>query len=97
MKVRAVIVRLGLLRFEAFVRRPGFDQRAINREVLVRQKRSHLLMFEKLGHELLEHIAFLIAAAVEPSAMPRTQPYSKAPELPRIVERDQDCWTLPSS
>src|SRR6516162_3954038 len=64
MKVRAVIVRLGLLRFEAFVRRPGFDQRAISREVLVRQKRFHLLMFEKLGHELLEHIAFLKAFAV---------------------------------
>ena len=63
-KVRAVIVLLGSLRLEAFVRCPGFDQRAINREVLVRQKRFHLLMFEKLGHELLEHIAFLKAFPV---------------------------------
>jgi hypothetical protein len=51
-KVRAVCVLLGSLRPEAFVRYPGFDQRAINREVLVRQQRFHLLMVEKLGHEL---------------------------------------------
>ena len=81
MKVRAVIVRLGLLRFEAFVRRPGFDQRAINREVLVRQKRFHLLMFEKLGHKLLEHIAFL-------KAFPVLGEYGRVPD--RIVRREAD-------
>jgi hypothetical protein len=32
--------------------------------MLVRQKRLHLLVFEKLGHELLEHIAFLKAFPV---------------------------------
>src|SRR6516164_1250667 len=86
MKVRAVIVRLGLLRFEAFVRRPGFDQRAINREVLVRQKRFHLLMFEKLGHKLLEHIAFLKAFAVLGSG-----PRSDRPARGRRTSEIADC------
>src|SRR6516225_8092274 len=85
MKVRAVIVRLGLLRFEAFVRRPGFDQRAINREVLVRQKRFHLLMFEKLGHKLLEHIAFLKAFAVLGEHGPLRAPADGAARLQSAV------------
>jgi len=63
-KVRAIIAILGSLRLEAFVRGPGLDQGAIDREMLVRQKRLHLLVFEKLGHELLEHIAFLKAFPV---------------------------------
>ena len=62
-KVRAVIVLLGLLRLEAFVRCPGFDQRAINREVLVRQEAVHLRGVET-GHELLEHVAFFKAFPV---------------------------------
>src|SRR5438874_2444687 len=63
-KVRAIIALLGSLRLEALVRGPRLDQGAINREMLVRQKRLHLLVFEKLDHELLERIAFLKAFPV---------------------------------
>ena len=64
MKVRAIIPIPGALRLEAFVRGPGFDQCTVDREVLVRQKRLHLLVFEKLGHKLLKHIALLKAFPV---------------------------------
>ena len=57
------------------------DQRAINREVLVRQRRFHLLMVEKLGHELLEHIAFL-------KAFPVLGEHGRVPD--RIVRREAD-------
>src|SRR5207248_570617 len=61
MKIRAVIPMLGALRLEAFVRGPSLDQRAVDREMLVRQKRLHLRVCEKRSHELLEHVAFLKA------------------------------------
>ena len=61
------------------MRRPGFDQRAINREVLVRQERFHLLMFEQLGHELLVHIAFL-------KTFPVLGEHGRVPD--RIVRRE---------
>src|SRR4029453_3303551 len=64
MKVRAVIALLGAPRLEAFVRGPGLDQCAVDREMLVRQQRLHFLVVQKLGHELLEYIAFLKAFPV---------------------------------
>jgi hypothetical protein len=44
---------------KTLLRSPGFDQRSIHRKMLVRQERFHLRVVQKLGHELLEHVALL--------------------------------------
>ena len=58
-EVRAIAVARAVLRPEALVRHPRLDQRAVHREVLVRQQRLHLRVVQKSGHERLEHIALL--------------------------------------
>lgn len=62
-EVGAIAV-LVVLRLEALVRSPGFDERAIDREVFVRKQRPHLLVLQELGHELLEYRALLKPVAV---------------------------------
>jgi hypothetical protein len=64
MEVGAVVVLVGILGLEALVRGPRLDQRAVDREVLVRQQRFDLGLFQQLGHELVEHLALLKALAV---------------------------------
>src|ERR1700726_1313157 len=44
---------------KALLRRPGLDQSPIHRKMLVRQKRLHLRVIQKLRHELLKHLAVL--------------------------------------
>ena len=63
------------------MRGPGLDQRAVDREMLVRQQRLHFLVVQKLGHELLEHIAFL-------KAFPVLGENTRIPD--RIVRRKTD-------
>src|SRR5207249_10839679 len=58
-KVRAVAVIRAVLGLEALVRGPGLDERAVDREMLVRQQRLDLWVIQKPFHELPEHIAAL--------------------------------------
>src|ERR1700730_5676862 len=44
---------------KALLRCPGLDQSPIHRKMLVRQKRLHLRVIQKLRHELLKHLAVL--------------------------------------
>src|SRR6516225_948933 len=44
--------------------RPGFDQRPVDRKMLIRQQRFDLRMVQKLGHELGEYLAALQPVAV---------------------------------
>src|SRR6184192_2132585 len=63
-KVRAVAVIRAVLGLEALVRGPGLDERAVDREMLVRQQRLDLWVIQKPFHELPEHIAALKPIAV---------------------------------
>src|SRR5207237_648439 len=58
-KVRAVAVIRAVCGLEALVRGPGLDERAVDREMLVRQQRLDLWVIQKPFHELPEHIAAL--------------------------------------
>ena len=59
MKVGAIVAIAAVLGAEALVGSPGFDQRAVHREMLVRQQRLHLGKVQQPGHELREHVAVL--------------------------------------
>jgi hypothetical protein len=54
-----VAVIRAIFRLETLVRGPGFDERTVDREVLIRQQRLDLWMVQKLVHELPEHIPAL--------------------------------------
>src|SRR5580692_3714116 len=64
-KIRAVsFIVAAVLGPNALLRRPGLDQSPIHRKMLVRQKRLHLRVIQKLRHELLKHVALLQPFAV---------------------------------
>ena len=59
-KIRAIsFIVAAVLGPKALLRRPGLDQSPIHRKMLVRQKRLHLRVIQKLRHELLKHLAVL--------------------------------------
>ena len=59
-KIRAIsFIVAAVLGPKALLRRPGLDQSSIHRKMLVRQKRLHLRVIQKLRHELLKHLAVL--------------------------------------
>src|ERR1700720_1667711 len=59
-KIRAIsFIVAAVLGPKALLRCPGLDQSPIHRKMLVRQKRLHLRVIQKLRHELLKHLAVL--------------------------------------
>ena len=64
MEVGTVVALVTILRLETLVRRPSLDQRAIDREMIVRQQRPDLRVIKQLGHELLQHLTALQAFPV---------------------------------
>ena len=52
------------LRVEAFVAGPRLNQRAVDREMLVRQQWRDVLMTQQFLHETIEHIALLQSFAI---------------------------------
>src|ERR1041385_8923226 len=63
-KLPAIARISAILRPEALVRGPGLDQRAVHREMLIRQQRPDLGRIEQPGHEYLEYLAPLQPLAV---------------------------------
>ena len=80
-EVRAIAAAAAILGTKALLRGPGLDQGSIDREMFVRQKRLHLAVVQKLGHELLKHVAVLQPLAVLRKC--RRVPY-------RIIRRKPD-------
>src|SRR4030081_1335933 len=59
-KIRAIsLIVAAVLGPKALLRCPGLDQSPIHRKMLVRQKRLHLRVIQKLRHELLKYLAVL--------------------------------------
>src|ERR1700724_796635 len=64
-KIRAIsFIVAAVLGPKALLRCPGLDQSPIHRKMLVRQKRLHLRVIQKLRHELLKHLAVLQSSPV---------------------------------
>src|SRR5207237_8133752 len=60
-KIRAIsFIVAAVLGPKALLRCPGLDQSPIHRKMLVRQKRFHLRVIQKLRHELLNRRAAVV-------------------------------------
>src|ERR1700746_2747178 len=91
-EVRAIAAAAAILGTKALLRGPGLDQGSIDREMFVRQKRLHLAVVQKLGHELLKHVAVLQPLAVLRKC--RRSPYRIIRRKPDEPAVQKDCSSI---
>src|SRR5258708_13576858 len=84
-----VLVRGRALRHEALHAGPGFDQRAVDREVLAGEELAHLRQAEHAGHELARDVAVQepVAVLAEHRGLPHLLVHRQPPKpaYPPIV------------